>query len=474
IIAINILLFWTLPILSQNDIPEKESFILLAGNGTTADGSVLVANNKGLKRGEGSFIQKNSGQKHDSTGVIRFQNGLEIPQARTTMAWMGLHTKNGVQQGDAVAINEHQVSIAGSVSLESDRNRKAREADPLIPGGVIGSVYYKALERARTAKECVNLIGKYYNRYGIAQAYGLAIADKNEIWYMEAGGGHHWAAIKIPQDAVWIQANEYRIGHVDPDDGDVMASPGLLEFARNNGLWDPDEQLFDFAEAFGQRTQKMEDKEQFNHLKIWRAIHLLDSTSGVTPDQKTYPQFIRPREKVGLPKLISILRDHPQSSSYDSLYHDSLERHIRPIASKQVVHTSIVQLTDGLPATVGAVLWSGFSAPLTTPYIPFYFGIQNVPKPYNNKTREEERAFRAYKTLAELFYQDPVKYEKQFPQIWSDFQTKCFNEQVHIDRGAMRLYRMDSARPKQFLTTNVEGLGLEALDIARKTLNRIR
>lgn len=475
LMTISMLLVMSLPAFSQNDIPDKESFMLLAGYNTTTDGSVMVAHNKGLNHAEGSFLERVPRQKNDSAEVIRLQNGLEIPQTKISMAWMGLQTKNGMHQGDAVAINEHQVSIAGSVSLESDRNMKARKADPLVPGGVIGSMYYKALERAQTARECVDLIGKYYNNYGIAQAYGIAIADKNEIWYVEAGGGHHWAAIKIPHDAVWIQANEYRIGHIDPDDRDVMTSPGLLEFARYNDLWDPDEQLFDFADAFGRRIQNSGSNENFNSLKIWRSIHLMDSTSKLKPGQTVYPQFIRPQEKLDLPKLISILRDHYQSSSSnDSLFTDSLKKHMRPIASRNVVYTSIVQLTDGLPANVGAVLWSGFSTPLTTPYIPFYFGIKNVPRPYNNKTPEEERAFQVYRALADIFYQNPTKYDEQFPQVWSKFQTKCFNEQVHIDQGAMRLYRINSAMARQFLTTNVEALSQEALDIARENLNQIR
>ncbi|MFW6101187.1 MAG: C69 family dipeptidase [Bacteroidota bacterium] len=470
LLALNTLLFISFPVLSQGDTPERESFIILAGNKTTSDGSVVVAHNKGLQDTEKVFMQKRPRQKHDSTEVIRLQNGMEIPQTEISMSWMGLQTELGRLKGDAVAINEHQVSIAGSVSLEEDRNMKARQADPLVAKGVTGRLYYIALERTRTARECVKLIGEYYNKYGIAQTKGIAVADKKEVWYMEAGGGHHWAALKIPEDAVWVQANSYRIGHINPDDGDVMTSPGLLEFARENDLWDPDEQLFNFADAFGRRIQKTQDRDNFSRLKIWKAISLLDSTLRVTPDQQEYPQFVRPQQKMDMAKVLSVLRDNSGHISYNTLENDSITRTIRPIASSQVTHTSVVQLTNGLPSLVGAVLWAGFGNPLTTPYIPFYFGIKNVPKPYSAEASPEESAYSVYQALAERYHQDPKKYDVHFPEVWSEFQTKCFTEQVHIDRGAMRLYQTDSAMSRQFITINVEALSQQALDLARKTL----
>lgn len=474
VITVNILLLLSLSVHSQEEDSGKESFMLLAGYRATADGSVLVAQNKGSEIQEGPFINRYPRQQHDSAEIIRLQNDLEIPQTNISMSWISLQTKNGIMEGDAVAVNEHQVSIAGTVSLESDRNEKAREADPLEADGITAEFLYLALERARTAREYITLLGEYFNKYGIAQAKGIAIADKREVWYMETGGGQHWAAIKIPDDAVWLQANGYRIGNVDPDDDDAMASPGLQEFARENDLWNPNEQLFDFADAFGNKMQNEEGMDSFNGLKIWRAINLLDSTLRVTPDQREYPQFIRPQNKVDLPELISVLRDHYSRTSYNNLSDDTLARKIRPIASENVVHTSIVQLTNGLPASVGAVLWSGFSSPLTTPYIPFYFGIKTVPKPYNDMTPENQRAYQFYQGLEEEYYRNPERSEEKFPQVWSDFQTKCLTEQVHIDRGAMRLYQMNSSMARQFITTNVEALSIEALDLAKETLKELR
>ena len=272
-------------------IPGKSSFMILAGHRTTNDGSVLVAHNKGLVEKERTFLQQHPKQEHDSAEVITLHNGLEIPQVRVTYQWMSLQTKEGILKGEAVAVNSRQVSIAGCVDLNPDRNEKARKVDPMVKEGVTEEIYYIALERSRTARGCVKLIGEFYNRYGIAAPMGIAIADKNEIWYMEAASGHHWAGIKIPDDALWVQANGYRIGQIDTHSDNTLMSPDLMEFASKNNLWNPENEIFDFAATFGGKLQKTQNKDQFNRLRIWRAISRLDSSLRITPNQTDYPRY---------------------------------------------------------------------------------------------------------------------------------------------------------------------------------------
>ena len=383
---------------------------------------------------------------------------------------MSLQTKEGILKVQAVAVNSRQVSIAGCVDLNPDRNEKARKVDPMVKEGVTEEIYYIALERSRTARGCVKLIGEFYNRYGIAAPMGIAIADKNEIWYMEAASGHHWAGIKIPDDALWVQANGYRIGQIDTHSDNTLMSPDLMEFASKNNLWNPENEIFDFAATFGGKLQKTQNKDQFNRLRIWRAISRLDSSLRITPNQTDYPRYIRPSKKVDIPKLISVLRDRYQGTPYQMDKKTSPGSPVQPIGSSRTAYTSIIQLTNGLPASIGAVLWAGFASPVTTPYIPFYFGVKNIPASFAREIPPENSAYRLFESLSELFYQDPAEHSKDFPQMWDAFQNKCIRDQVHFDQGAMRLYRMNAPMARQFLTINVEELGQEALEIAQEKL----
>jgi len=455
---------------TEASFSREGSFMIMAGTSITEDGSVLIGHNHEQEAAGPFYLEKFPRTKHDSGSVVFLPNGLKIAQTNITMEWMGLKDHQDNTKGGAVGINEQQVAIGGWVSLDEDRNMKARSADPLVKGGTPRGILPVILQRSRSAREFVKILGTFFNQHGIASSFGVAVADKREIWYLEAGSGHHWAAVQIPPDACWVQSNTYRIGHIDPDDSGVLASPGITEFAAEHQLYKPEEELFNFSEAFGGRKQKHSSAKQYNNRRLWRAISLLAPSLEVQPDQEGYPLFIRPENKVTLEKLISILRDHYQGTRWYTFGNDSLAGGAKPVASEKTVYTNIVQLTDGMPTNVGAVLWTGLGAPNTTPYIPFYFGINQVPEPYNTKTPDSQKAYKTYKTLTDRYYSDPDRYTDIFPDIWYDFQTKAIQEQIKIDQGAMRLYRSDVRMAKHFITVNVEGLSQQALDIAREQL----
>jgi dipeptidase len=194
----------------------------------------------------------------------------------------------------------------------------------------------------------------------------------------------------------------------------------------------------------------------------------LDSTARVVPSQQEFPQLIRPEEKVSLQKLITVLRDHYENTPYYPLNNDTISE--KTIASANTRHTTIIQLTNGLPANVGAVMWTGLGSPSTTPYLPFYFGITTVPEPYDKNTPNGQKAYRTFRSLTDRYYDDPGRYADTFPGVWEDFQTKSIREQVKIDQGAMRLYRSRARMAQHFITVNVEGLSQQALDIAKGQL----
>jgi len=495
---------------SSATIPREEDkgcFMILAGKNITKDKSVLMAHNNDLTGEEISYLKKHPRIQHDSGEVIKFENGLTIPQELITYEWMVLQTEKGFKEGDAVAVNEYGVAIGGGVSLSKDRNLQVRKADPLKNKGVTGGIRYVALQRARTARQCVRILGEFFNYYGISYPNGFAVADENEIWYIETGGGTHWAAVKIPSDACWIQANSYRIGFIDPDDNDVMASPGLKEFAKRNKLWNPDNQLFNFAEAFGGRKRKLEKSKFSDSRRIWRAHSLLVPSKEISPERTKFPTFVRPEKKVTIEKLMSILRDEYRGTRFypysadttfitdttyrtDTIYQadtiaqidsvtkidtsyqiDSSSRKERPIASQNSVHTSIVQIREGFPSAMKSVLWVGLGSPVTTPYIPFYFGIQEIPKPYDEKTINKQKAFHFYNKLSEIYYSYPSAYSMKFPDVFNDFQQKCINEQEILDKQAYRVFRSSRKMTSHFLTVTVDGYCHEALDLVKKNLN---
>ena len=53
---------------------------------------------------------------------------------------------------------------------------------------------------------------------------------------METIGGHHWAAVKIPDNAYVIAPNRFNITNFDFDSPNTMSSPNLKQWIDQNKL----------------------------------------------------------------------------------------------------------------------------------------------------------------------------------------------------------------------------------------------
>ena len=503
--------FLSSALFAQTDRAEGGGFMVLVGRNITEHKSVLLASNMASTKDVLSYIKRYPEAEHDSGDVVMLKNGLSVPRTSLSYEWMALQTEQGIKDGNAVAVNQFGVAIGGGVSLAKDRNIKARNADPLVNDGLTREMFYIALQRSTSARECVRVLGNMFNKYGIAHISGFAIADSDEIWYLETGGGTHWAAIKIPPDACWIQANSYRISFIDPADRDVMTSPGIKEVAKANDLWQPDDQLFNFARAFGGRREKLDSQKYFDSRRIWSAYNLLNDSDSLPPDSFTFPTFIKPEKKVNMEKLITVLRDEYNETRFypyraDTSFHiatsyqtdtiekadgtslvDTVARHQDttyridstgfseyPIASERIVHTSILQLRDGLSSGLNSVLWAGFGNPITSPYIPFYFGINEVPEPYNSVTPDSAKASSYLSQLKSYYFDNPPKYRMKLLKPFDDFQKRCFKEQKIIHQQAFRLYRSHNKMAPHFLTVTTDGYCQAVLDIVKSHLEDIK
>lgn len=437
--------------------------MILAGKNATADGSVLSAHNNDLNGNEASCLQRLSGQENV---------GLQIPHK-----CLALRIYSGFAQGDAIAVNEHQVCITGGVALEGDRNEKAKIADPLVKNGIAGGGRYEALRRSKTARHCVELIGQLYTQYGVSYTCGVGIADPNEAWYMESGGGYTWVAIRIPDDSYWLGANGYRIGEVaDRGSKEVISSPKLLEFSEKSGLWNPGKGPFNFAEAFGGGRLNKPGQEFHDTHRVWNGIRHLSPSLKLDPNSKVFPMFLAPDEKITIQQLISILRDQYQETHY-ALYPPEGPGSVeRPISVPNCVHTDVVQLRNLLPASIGAVLWAGLGSATTTVYIPYYFGIREIPDPYQTAGPEynPESAFWAYKTLSTLVTPYYTKLINYVLPAWQEFECMELALQPSVEKVAIDLYQIDKALAENFLTVYSNGLSLKALNMANRIADKLR
>ena len=449
---------------------DLECFMVMVGKHASEDGSILVAHNNDLTGEEPSFVQKIPRKIHPKGAVISFPTGLDIPQVGETYEWMVMQIADGYKSGDAVAINEYQVSIAGGVALGKDRNAKAKKADPLISNGVPGGIRYVSLQRCQTAKSCTQLLGHFYTKYGVSYPSGVAIADQEEVWYLESGGGRSWAAVRVPDDQYWAQGNGYRIGVIDPKSPRVMTSPGLLSFAKRKGLWDPNQGPFSFKKAFGGRMLTLPKYTHKNTRRVWRAMDLLSPSLKLETGLEQYPSSATPDKKISKRMLMTILRDHYKGTEFDPYLDDNNGRIEAPIATHRAVHSNVIQLKKGLPKEIGSIMWAGLSAPFATPYLPFYFGIDSIPFVYAQSADRKTSAFYLYKKISNLIVSDMERNELKAKLTWEQIEDEQLKKQASIEKRYLELDAKDPGLAKEWLSKYIKDLSDRVVSQAKDLL----
>lgn len=170
-----------------------------------------------------------------------------IPQAAHTYAcyWSEVKFPSGDANADSF-YNENGVLVVSNSGCLS----KERMDDPtlLTEGGVKFNLRRSVGERARTAREGMEIICNLVERYGYAPSARIyTVADKDEAWMVQVVHGKNYIAVRCPDDKVSVMPNVYTVHRLSEfPQGDVIVSSNLLVNARAKGFWNG-EGDFDFA-----------------------------------------------------------------------------------------------------------------------------------------------------------------------------------------------------------------------------------
>ncbi len=247
-----------------------------------------------------------SGKMHteftaDLRGIV--QTG-EIPQVPETYRFLNTAYPALNEQGLAIG----ETTIGGRRELVNNEGMFMIEELERI-----------ALERCKTAREAIRLIGELVKQYGYGD-FGecITIADGKEVWHFEIMGagplekGAVWAAVRIPDDHVGISANIPRIAELDLQNADrYMASENVFQVAQDMGWWDPKGgKPFKFWEAYNGR-KPFSTREFF-------VLSTLAPSLKLTMDMPELPFSVKPEKKLSVRDVLAIYRDPYEGTDLDS------------------------------------------------------------------------------------------------------------------------------------------------------------
>ena len=318
-------------------------------------------------------------------------------------------------------MNEHQVTIG-----ETTYGGRPELVDTTA---IIdyGSLIYIALQRARNAREAIQVMTSLVDEYGYySSGESFSIADAEEAWIMEMIGkgpgntGAVWVAVKIPDGYVSAHANQARITTFTLEDEktsissrninklfnpsiEVVYSQDVISFAREKGYFDGKNKDFSFADAYAPLDYSA---IRFCEARVWSAFRLMnpemDKYQSFILGESTerMPLFIKPAKPVSVRDVMSIMRDHfedtplaltddPGAGPYGVPYRwrpltwevdGETYFNERAIATQQTGFSFVAQMRSWLPNPIGGIFWFGVDDANSTVYVPMYIGMNSIPE----------------------------------------------------------------------------------------------
>jgi dipeptidase len=414
-----------------------------------------------------------------------------IPQVRHTYGY--IDANYGI-------MNEHQVSIG-------ECTNKAKVHPLPEPGKRIfysAELSRVALERSKTAREAVLLIGSLIETYGY---YGtgetLLVADPREGWVMEMAGydlngtDGVWVAQRVPDNGFFVAANQFRIREIRENADDMLFSRNLFQAARSKGWWKEADGALDWAQVYGDG--------EFHHpyyslRRVWRAQSLAAPSLNLPawvegPFTREYPFAIKPDRKLSVQDIFAIHRDNYEGTEFDltkglaagpfgnpNRFEGGAEAIMdkegqltpltgafeRPLNIYRCAYAYVNQSRSWLPDAIGGVTWYAADRPATAVLMPFYPGARALPQSMQTADVlrfERTSMWTAFNYVANYAM---LKYAYMIEDIKAEqtrFEALAFGGQIAVEQDALiRWNKGEQQAARHLLSTYTATHAAKVLD----------
>jgi dipeptidase len=380
-------------------------------------------------------------------------------------------------------MNENQVSIAETTF---GGRKELRDTTGIMD---YGSLIYVALQRAKTARNAINIMTSLVEEYGYySSGESFSIADPNEVWIMEMiskgpnNKGAVWVARKVPDGYISAHANQARITTFPlKDEENCLYSKDVISFAHEMGYFDGKNKDFSFADIYAPLDY---GAIRFCEARVWSAFRQVNEKEAdkyedfiMGESEERMPLFFKPDKKVTARDIMDIMRDHFEGTALDMTkdagagaykvpyrwrpltWEVDGEEYLneRAIATQQTGFSFVAQMRGWLHNPIGGILWFGVDDADASVYVPMYAGIQSAPHEYavgngNMLDFSWDAAFWVFNWVSNMSYSRYSYMIDDIRKVQNELEGKFEQMQPAIDNTASTLYEQDPELAEQFLT----------------------
>lgn len=476
----------------------------LVTKGASADGSTMISYAADSHIRYGELYYSPARNWPAGSLVTIYDRGTakplgQIPQVEHTYQTIGF-------------MNEHQLAL-GETTF-GGRNELVDTT------GIMdyAALMFIALQRAKTAREAIKVIAELVEKYGYASSgESFSIGDKNEVWIMEIIGkgtewqidkktkqktnsrkGAVWVAVRIPDGYISAHANHARITTIPFENTEkcissknldkifnsgveVVYAHDVVSFAHEKKYFTGSDNEFSFSDVYAPLTF---DAARFCEIRVWcffdEFTDGMDEHWDYATGKRTgnrMPLFVKPNKKLTPQDLMNAKRNHLQETELDmtkdagagpfglpyrwrglTWKYDGKEYfNERATQTQQTGFSFIAQMRNWLPDPIGGINWFGVDDAGTTVYVPFYCGINRVPKTWSEGygdilTYKDDAAFWVFNRVAHFSY---LFYSRVMPDVQkaqSELEGKFAKYTPAVDAAALKLWESDSTLAREFIT----------------------
>jgi dipeptidase len=379
-------------------------------------------------------------------------------------------------------MNEHQV-IIGETTFGG------REGLHDTKGIVdYGSLIYLALQRARSAREAITIMGQLVEEYGYcSEGESFSVGDPNEAWILEMVGkgegnkGAVWVAVRIPDGHISAHANQARITTFPLNDPDnCLYAPDVIKFARDKGWFSGKDSEFSFSDTYAPLGF---GGIRFCEGRVWSLFRRVNSKmekyiSYIKGENlERMPLSIKPEKKLTVQDAMQLMRDHFEGTEFDmtkgvasgpygmpyrwrplTWQYDGVQYfNERPISTPQTGFSFVGQARSYLPHEIGGVFWFGVDDTYMTVYTPMYSSITETPYNFSHGRASLgqfswESAFWVFNFVSNFAYPKYSLIIHDIQKVQSELEGQFISRQETIEKTAQALYAKSRGEAIDYLT----------------------
>ncbi|WP_347841123.1 C69 family dipeptidase [uncultured Draconibacterium sp.] len=473
------------------------AFILL--NQQVSNGCTNFLVSKGASV-DGSTMITYAADSHTLYGELYFQPAADHPEGamRKIYEWdTGKYLGEIPQPAHTYSVignmNEFQLAIAETTF--GGRQELGSQDGAIMD---YGSLIYVTLQRAKTAREAIEVMTALVEDYGYySSGESFSIADPEEVWILEMIGkgqgekGAVWVAVRIPDGYISGHANQARITTFPLNDSkNCMYAKDVISFAREKGWYNGTNKDFSFSDVYAPVDF---GGARFCDARVWAGFNKVSQgmesyteyakgiiEHGGENDFPTnrLPLWIKPDKQLNVQDVMGMMRDHFEGTELDMTQDlgagpyglpyrwrgltwevDSVTYcNERAISTQQTGFSFVAQSRSWLPNPIGGILWFGVDDAYSTCYAPMYCGITEIPECFavgngDLLTYSETSAFWAFTQVANFAYLRYNDMIKDVKLVQKELEDKFVAFVPVIDKAAETLYNTASEeQARKFIT----------------------